>query len=165
MRNLMAKTKSNGKAAATAPKVNLSRNDYRVLVDCVEVETNFEALHGDSGATAKDAFEMMLKHLKSKTLNKALAALTGRNMQQDWFNYMRRFRAKLKASESETGLSLTKRDLERRLINFNVIALMIRTVSPVEKPLVDKDNSFFFLKLVSRLPEHPVTETIIRELI
>ncbi|KAG6945979.1 hypothetical protein JG688_00016273 [Phytophthora aleatoria] len=133
-------------------------------------------------------------------------------MQQDWLNYMRRFRATLKASESETGLSLTKRDLERRLsvpekleqmcpefqsmkalvgrranitpsstfinysstgsINFNVIALMIRTVSPVEKvgylfaePLVDKDNSFFFLKLVSRLPEHPVTETIIRELI
>ncbi|KAG2983212.1 hypothetical protein PC121_g22608, partial [Phytophthora cactorum] len=87
-----------------------------------EVETNSEALHGDSGATAvegklwkKDAFEMMLKHLKSKTLNKALAALTGRNMQQDWLNYMRRFRATLKASESETGLSLTKRDLERHL--------------------------------------------------
>ncbi|KAG3140883.1 hypothetical protein PC128_g25094 [Phytophthora cactorum] len=58
---------------------------------------------------------MMLKHLKSKTLNKALAALTGRNMQQDWLNYMRRFRATLKASESETGLSLTKRDLERHL--------------------------------------------------
>ncbi|KAG6974853.1 hypothetical protein JG688_00002867 [Phytophthora aleatoria] len=54
----------------------------------VEVETNFEALHGASGATAvggklrkKGAFEIMLKHLKSMTLNKALAALTGRNKQ------------------------------------------------------------------------------------
>ncbi|KAG3157578.1 hypothetical protein PI126_g8242 [Phytophthora idaei] len=58
---------------------------------------------------------MMIKHLKSNTLNKALAALTGRYTQRLWITYMRRFRATLKASESETGLGLTMRELERHM--------------------------------------------------
>ncbi|KAG3111765.1 hypothetical protein PI125_g8853 [Phytophthora idaei] len=57
----------------------------------------------------------MIKHLKSNTLNKALAALTGRYTQRLWITYMRRFRATLKASESETGLGLTMRELERHM--------------------------------------------------
>ncbi|KAG7383545.1 hypothetical protein PHYPSEUDO_003582 [Phytophthora pseudosyringae] len=115
-------TAGGGVAKTTSSKVNLSRNDYRILVSWIEVEANFSAVHGSSGGTVvgaklrkKDAFELMVKHLKSKTQNKALRDLTARNMQQRWITYMRRFRSTLKASDKETGLGLTKQELEHRM--------------------------------------------------
>lgn len=53
----------------------------------------------------------MAAHLKKGSTNKAIRDISGRNMQR-WMTYMRRFKKTLKASENETGLGLTKRELE-----------------------------------------------------
>ncbi|KAF1775697.1 hypothetical protein GQ600_22677 [Phytophthora cactorum] len=84
VRNLVAKTKSNGKAAATVIQ-------SQSIAQRLEVETNLRRFmgfwcHHDWGKLRKQA------------------ALTGRYTQRLWLTYMRRFRATLKASESETGL-------------------------------------------------------------
>ncbi|ETK92397.1 hypothetical protein L915_04227, partial [Phytophthora nicotianae] len=40
-RTIIRRAKGNGKAKAIASKVNLTRDDYRILVSWIEVETNF----------------------------------------------------------------------------------------------------------------------------
>lgn len=106
----------------TNRSIPLSRDDYLIIVTWMEVEDNFAAVHGSGdkiriGGKPKvkkiDAFRALSKHVISKTDNDALRAvgLTGRNMQQRWKTYMRRFKRTLKASHTETGMGISRREL------------------------------------------------------
>eukprot|EP00644_Phytophthora_capsici_P018744 jgi/Phyca11/132757/e_gw1.224.3.1 len=103
---------------------HLTTDDYRIIVTWMEDTTNFEAIHGTGGKPGvggkpkvrkKDAFKQLADHLTRQTKNIPLRGLTGRNMQQRWSTYLRRFKKTLRARNNETGLGLTKRELAKKI--------------------------------------------------
>ncbi|KAE9269691.1 hypothetical protein PR003_g31070 [Phytophthora rubi] len=107
-----------------ASNAHLTIDDYRIMVTWMEIKSNFNAIHGTGdklpvGGKPKvrkqDAFQALADHLSRKTTNASIRGLSGRNTQQRWRTYMRRFKKTLKARNSETGLGLTKRELAKQV--------------------------------------------------
>eukprot|EP00644_Phytophthora_capsici_P019345 jgi/Phyca11/132115/e_gw1.136.8.1 len=102
-------------------KIHLTRDDYRILVNWSEDESHFELIYGTrkktsvdglSNTTKLDGFKRMAEYLNLNTSTRGLH-LSGDKMQQRWRTFISsKFKPTLKKSITETGLGLTKKELE-----------------------------------------------------
>ncbi|KAE8992839.1 hypothetical protein PR001_g20837 [Phytophthora rubi] len=104
-----------------ASKVHLSTEDYKVLVDWIEIKENFRAIYGTNkkpkvGGPPKQkksaAFEDMAVYLNLNTVNDRLPELSGEQVQSRWRTFMKKFRAALDADLHSTGFGLSKREMD-----------------------------------------------------
>ncbi|KAG1699898.1 hypothetical protein DVH05_012337 [Phytophthora capsici] len=102
-------------------KIHLTRDDYRILVFWIGDERNFELIYvtrkkttvgGLSKTTRLDGVKGMAEYLNLNTSTRGLH-LSGDMMQQRWRTFISsKFKPTLKKSVTETGLSLTNKELE-----------------------------------------------------
>jgi hypothetical protein len=103
--------------------------DVRLLVTYMEDPAHFQQIHGESGKTANAAgrkltklaaFGEMARYLHHRYLHRhseteGLGLLSARNMQQRWTNIRKKFTKVYKQSKSETGLGLTKKEMQKKM--------------------------------------------------
>eukprot|EP00644_Phytophthora_capsici_P000101 jgi/Phyca11/100361/e_gw1.4.918.1 len=101
-------------------KAHLSAHDYEVLVDWIEIKSNYVAIYGTDrkpsvGGAPKQkklsAFEDMAKYLALNSRNERLPRLSGEQMQNRWRTYMKKFRSTLNLSKTGTGFGLSQREM------------------------------------------------------